>query len=704
MINMIKKMKIGDKMSTKKGFLFSKILKRKKVQKLIIAILTFIILFFICVNEVIPEKYNLKEGDIANKDIKSSRDFIDDVGTKKKIEAVLSNIPDQYNKNVDVRNEAVEKINHFFTKALEIKKLNIDEKLKLEKLKEATLISLSRDDYIESLELSEEQNSVLKGFLIENLSKILSDPIKANNEEDIKKAQENLNYYIRNNSALNKKMRELAGNIGVRLIKPNLFFDEKRTEEYKNQIKKEIEPVIIKKNQNIVIRGQVITSEHINLMRKAGLLQENVISDVTIYLGVAAIIIIAELMIIICIFKFRKNIYNSIPRLLIIAIIMIINALFTMGGNLISPYIIPVGFVAILMSLIFDPVIAFALTIPQTAITACITNFNVETVILYIVGAISGILFTYNAQQRNNVLLGGLFTGVLNGIMIFSIGLINSSNVANSLLNSSIGLLGGMLSSILAIGILPVFEQMSDIITPIKLMELSNPNQPLLQKMLFEAPGTYHHSILVGNLAETAASEAGANPLLARAGSYYHDIGKIKRPYFFKENQITNDNPHDKITPKLSTLIITSHVKDGMELAKEYKLPMAIKDIIEQHHGTTLVKYFYAMAIKDEEETVEEASFRYEGPNPQSKEAAIVMLADSVEAGVRSLKNPTSTEIEKMVNKIVDDKIDDGQLSNCDITLKEIENVKKAFLKVLGGIFHNRIEYPEINIQDREGA
>jgi putative nucleotidyltransferase with HDIG domain len=228
-------------------------------------------------------------------------------------------------------------------------------------------------------------------------------------------------------------------------------------------------------------------------------------------------------------------------------------------------------------------------------------------------------------------------------------------------------------------------------------LELSNPNQPLLKKMLFEAPGTYHHSILVGNLAESAANEIGANSILTRVGSYYHDIGKIKRPYFFKENQITNDNPHDKITPKLSTLIITSHVKDGLELAEHYKLPGIVKDIIEQHHGTTLVKYFYAMAVNGSNQNIEDATFRYEGPKPQSKEAAVVLLADSVEAAVRSLNNPSVVDMEKMLNKIVKEKMDDGQLDDAELTMKDIGKIKLAFMRVLEGMFHSRVEYPDIS-------
>jgi putative nucleotidyltransferase with HDIG domain len=357
----------------------------------------------------------------------------------------------------------------------------------------------------------------------------------------------------------------------------------------------------------------------------------------------------------------------------------------------------------ILLTLIFDSSLAFAVSVPFSIILAFITNFNLDFVMLSLVGCISGVFFIYNLHQRSSVLFGGFSIGLLNGVVIFAIGLINNNIMYQNLLNSCQGLVGGLLGAILAIGVLPVFEQLFDIITPIKLLELSNPNQPVLKKLLFEAPGTYHHSILVGNLAEAAADEIGADTLLTRVGAYYHDIGKIKRPYFFKENQITNDNPHDKITPKLSTAIITSHVKDGLELAKEYKLPRAIKDIIEQHHGTTLVKYFYIRAVNDSNESIEDSSFRYEGPKPGSKEAAIVMLADSVEAAVRSLGSPSIADIEKMVDRIVEDKIDDGQLDNCEITLNDIGKIKQSFMKVLEGIFHSRIEYPEVNYQAKEG-
>ncbi|HOO12946.1 MAG TPA: HDIG domain-containing protein, partial [Bacillota bacterium] len=266
------------------------------------------------------------------------------------------------------------------------------------------------------------------------------------------------------------------------------------------------------------------------------------------------------------------------------------------------------------------------------------------------------------------------------------------------------GLLNGIFAAIFTVGTLPAWENLFGIITPLKLLELSNPNQALLKTLLMEAPGTYHHSIIVGNLAEHAAQKIGANPLLARVGAYYHDIGKIKRPYFFTENQIAMDNPHEKITPSLSTLIITSHVKDGVELAKQNKLPGVITDIIKQHHGDSVVSYFYHKAKQGENAgKVNMDSFRYEGPRPQTKEAAIVMLADSVEAAVRSMTDHSPGKIEGMVRKIIKEKLESGQLEESDLTLKDLDIISDAFLDILGGIFHKRIEYPELE-KDMKGG
>jgi len=264
--------------------------------------------------------------------------------------------------------------------------------------------------------------------------------------------------------------------------------------------------------------------------------------------------------------------------------------------------------------------------------------------------------------------------------------------------NNLWGVLNGFLAVILTIGILPFLESYFDITTSFKLMELSNPNQPLLKKMILEAPGTYHHSIVVGNLSETAAEEIGGNGLLARVGAIYHDIGKIKRPYFFTENQEAYKNIHDEMEPSLSALVIASHVKEGLELAKKNKLPKDIIDIIAQHHGTNLITYFFHRALKENgsaNDAVAEENYRYSGPKPQTKEAGIILLADSLEAATRSLTNPTATRIKTLVKEIIQKNLENGQLEECDLTLKDLDKIGDSFSRILTGMFHSRVEYPD---------
>ncbi len=268
-------------------------------------------------------------------------------------------------------------------------------------------------------------------------------------------------------------------------------------------------------------------------------------------------------------------------------------------------------------------------------------------------------------------------------------------------------LVNGPLSAVLAVGSLPIFETVFGILTPIRLLELSNPEHPLLHRLLLEAPGTYHHSIMVGNLAEAAAMAIGADSLLARVGAYYHDIGKIKRPYLFTENQVFDmENPHDRMSPSLSSTAIISHVKDGVELAREHKVPEQIIDFIKEHHGTGLASYFYAKAAEEaaakSEKPPEEWTFRYEGPRPHSKETAIVMLADSIEAATRSLSRPTPARIESVVRKIIQERLFDRQLDKSDLTLRELDTIAETFVQVLTGLFHTRIKYPNLRNNDNK--
>jgi putative nucleotidyltransferase with HDIG domain len=267
------------------------------------------------------------------------------------------------------------------------------------------------------------------------------------------------------------------------------------------------------------------------------------------------------------------------------------------------------------------------------------------------------------------------------------------------------GLAGGILCAVIVNGTIPLVESVFKYTTDIKLLELANMNTPVLRELMIQAPGTYHHSIIVGNLVEAAAEAINANPLLARVAAYYHDIGKIRKPLYFVENIGGQENRHDKLTPSMSSLILMSHVKDGVELAKENKLGQVLVEIIRQHHGSALIKFFYDKAKSKEDpgvQQVDERDYRYPGPRPQTREAALIMLADAVEAASRTLADPTPARIQGMVQKIINNIFIDGQLDECELTLKDLHNIAKSFNRILSGIFHHRIDYPEPAYKERE--
>ena len=255
---------------------------------------------------------------------------------------------------------------------------------------------------------------------------------------------------------------------------------------------------------------------------------------------------------------------------------------------------------------------------------------------------------------------------------------------------------GGILAAIVALGGVSFLENTFRFTSDLHLVEFLNPTYPLLRKLLMEAPGTYSHSLMVANLAESASEEIGANPLLVRVGAYYHDIGKLKRPYFFAENQLTGNNIHDRLSPKLSALVIQKHVKDGFDLAGQYRLPLEVQEIIRRHHGKSLIRYFYSKALEKGDKEVEEIEFRYGGPLPHTKEEVLVFLADSVEAAIHCIDNPSPKRIENMVNGIIENYLQDGQLNESSLTLQDLHRVAQKFIMVINGLFHTRVAYPEI--------
>jgi putative nucleotidyltransferase with HDIG domain len=326
-------------------------------------------------------------------------------------------------------------------------------------------------------------------------------------------------------------------------------------------------------------------------------------------------------------------------------------------------------------------------------------NNSMFVVIYAMLGSIIGAHGMRQCSDRSTIYTAGLKISVVNlalalAFQTFS----NTLFTVQTLYVAFFALVSGILSAGLVSGFIPVIETLFHYTTDIKLLELANLNSPLLRDLMIKAPGTYHHSVVVGNLVEAAAESINANPLLARVSAYYHDIGKASKPLYFIENQGGEENRHDKLTPSMSALILISHIKEGAELARERHLGQPIIDIIRQHHGTGLIKFFYERAKTQAEavgQTVEEKDFRYPGPKPQTREAGIVMLADCVEAASRTLANPTPDRIQGMVQNIINRIFTDGQLDECELTLKNLHEIAKSFNRILNGIFHHRIDYPE---------
>ena len=302
-----------------------------------------------------------------------------------------------------------------------------------------------------------------------------------------------------------------------------------------------------------------------------------------------------------------------------------------------------------------------------------------------------------NCRERKVFVKAGLKLGLLNIILVMVINAyMGGSSTFKFLWDCAFAFSAGISAGIVTAGIAPLVEIAFGYTTDIKLLELANLDQPILRKLMIEAPGTYHHSVIVGTMVEAAASEIGANPLLAKVCGYYHDIGKIKKPLYFIENQTSGMNKHDKLAPSMSSLILIAHIKDGVEIARKNKLGQVIIDTIRQSHGTSLISYFYEKAKQQKgENAVKIDNFRYPGPKPQTREAGLVMLSDMVEAASRTLANPTPSKIQGLVQNLINKAFSDGQLDDCELTLKDLHKIAKSFYKILSGIHHHRIEYPE---------
>ncbi|MGB4504206.1 MAG: HDIG domain-containing metalloprotein [Syntrophaceticus sp.] len=659
--------------------------------------------------------FSFKEGQVCPTNIYAPRTivYVDEVETERLRHDAISRVEKSYQEDTGVISRLEEKVNNTFDKIRELRDTEIQPAEKVQRLRTylaqevgiptSELETIPTGSLESLLQGNEQELAVAESLSITLLQEELRYGLK---DDALPSAKESIAKKV-SHSSISEEWKPVVSAVLVHTIRPNLVFDSETYERRVAQAEAEV-PVVertYKAGQVIVREGDIITKAHLAVLRQLGLMRGRTAWPQM--LGVTLFVLLIGILIVLYLYRSQREILECEQYLILYGLLFTLTMLIAKAVSVItiSPrpeiaslvgYLLPVAGGAILISILLDKGLAVFTAFIFSILVGVMTNGQLSFALVGFVGSMAGIFGIGTNGSRSDVIRGGVFVSLANVGMILILGLLNETPLGMVLAGMGMGVLNGIICSILALGSLPYLEGAFGITSSVRLLELSNPSQPLLKRLLLEAPGTYHHSILVGNLAEAAAEAVQADPLLVRVGSYYHDIGKLKRPYFFIENQLSRENPHDKIAPSLSTLIITSHVKDGLELAREHKLPPDIQGIIEQHHGTSLVAYFYHKALEsDRPELVSEEEFRYDSVKPQSKEAALVMLADSVEAAIRSLQKPTPGRLEGLTRKIIKDKLHDGQLEECDLTFKDLDKIAVAFVRVLGGIFHSRIEYPD---------
>ncbi|NLJ76903.1 MAG: HDIG domain-containing protein [Peptococcaceae bacterium] len=704
-------MRVFSRLKDKLTAVLSFLIKQRKVRRGSAAVLFLLLFTLIMAFDFVPERVDLVVGQVSPKTYKAQKDLVFEYEEKTtEMRRIAAEKAEKiYAKDPQVIVAVQTDISDLCSKVSEIQgDVGMDTEAKISELKSVLPFVMPDEDISELARRQPHDTEAVENSLNNLVGGVMlaGDGVTQDNLEEAKNALYN---QISALSPAKPYDRFSNGAVG-RFLRPNTFINYEMTKKKQEEAMAAVPPAMIsvKEGEKLIGEAEIVTEEHLVKLQALGLIREK--PQVTSILGIFLLVGMLMTSTLVFLYQQNRDIYKHAGHLYLLG--MVILVVMGVGKAIIAinvtqwpefsaqfGYMVPIAAAGMIIALLLDSRLAMLVVAILSLMLGVMTGNQLRFGVVGFIGGITGVYSISKLSQRSDLMRAGIVTSGANVVAIFIMGLVNGSPLALLISSSlALGLINGILSSILTNGLLPFLENTFRITSPVRLLEISNPNNILLKKLLTEAPGTYHHSIIVGNLAEAAADSLGDDSLLVRAGAYYHDIGKIKRPYFFIENQMGAENPHDKLTPSLSTLILTSHVKDGVEMAKEHKLPQGIIDIIEQHHGTSLVSYFYHKALEsDRPGTVTEEEFRYEGPKPRSRAAAIVMLADAVEAAVRSLQSPTQGRVEGLVRTIIKDKLNDGQLEECDLTFKDLDVIANSFLRVLTGVFHSRIEYPEAN-------
>lgn len=640
-----------------------------------------------------PMNLKIKEGDIASQDIVANRtvSYVDVAKTEMLREKMAESVSPIYLLDKSKESEALKNIDNFFNS---IKSILSNNKSVIEKRKEIAALlpgntKLADSVLSESVGNIEELQETLKSIMYKlMILGIRSDKISQSVDVGIDEI---------NKTKFKKDEKALMVYVLQHTIQPNMIYDKDATEKAIEQAKKTVSPVTITitKGETIVKKGDKITAEQAKILKTIGIIHTN--EDWKVIISIIAFVVIFLLISFLAIKKSTAvHSGNTIKKTTEFVIIVIVVYLLSMFLETISPYLVPIPLLTMLIFTFFDFSTALTITVAFSFLLSLSLDLKSPVIFAIVVSSIVVLFLMKKMSGMLTLIYSGIVGGLTFSLLILFIGFSLKFPLKQIGLNMLYGFTNFFGVSIIAVGMIFIMDHTFNEVTILRLLELGNTSNPLLRELLLKAPGTYQHSMAVANLASAAAEKIDANSLLVRVGAYYHDIGKMLHPYFFTENQQTIPNIHNELSPNLSKTVIINHVKDGIKLAKKHRLPQEIIDFIATHHGTTVVSYFYHKS-KEEGKTASENDFRYPGPLPSSKETGIVMLADAVEATTHSIPTSDYSKFKEIVNSIVKNRVEDGQLDETNLTLKDLKDIKDSFVRTLISLYHTREKYPGEN-------
>jgi putative nucleotidyltransferase with HDIG domain len=670
---------------------------------LIVAAWSFILTF-----QFLPSQVSLEVGEVSPRDIRapSRITYVSDSETeaaRRRAESAVDEIYDYDPADTAIAREQINHARSIFDYVTAVRHdAYASDESKMEMIRAIAGIDLAPTTVADIVALSDQQWEEVVTKSLEVLAEVQSQEIRS---DELQAFRNQLHVF---EPELSEVQAALVEEWVRNFIVPNSFPNPLATEEARAEARQAVEPVYVtlEEGEIIVREGEVADPVVWEALVKLGLLQPRIEwRDIAVRVLFTSLLTFILALYLTTLHPAFWGNWRDMLLLGGLATLAILAAKLMIPGHVILGYLFPVATISMLLTALVDTEIAIVLTAILSLLIGFIAGGSLEFAVYAFAGGVVSSLRLWRIERLNAFLWAGVYGALSNlGVVLVFRVLEQDHDVLGTLQIAGAGVANAVLAMSLTLGGFFLFSNLLNITTSLQLLELGRPTHPLLRELLLKAPGTYYHSLLVGNLAEQAAQAVGADSLLARVGAYYHDIGKMLRPYFFTENQSDGENPHDRLDPETSAQIITSHVKDGLQLARKYGLPKEIQDFIPQHHGTAMPGYFFHQACEKNGGTQEthEERFRYPGPRPHSREAAILMLADETEAASRANRPRSVEEIEKIVDALIRSRVEDGQLDESDLTLRDLQKIKETFVTILQGIYHPRIKYPE-DSPDEEG-